>query len=254
MTQQIGPVGVFNPNAQSIGSGVSNPSGASGPVVLSAWPMNEGSGLTLNDSAGSNTATISGASAIVWQANAGFPGTTPTWQGLGNALATSTSLTNFDGTTPFTVSAWFGIGGPGAGTLFGTCNALSGTFQGWELNSGAGGTVAFILANTITTNWILKLGLLTATPGAANYAVVTYDGSKTAAGVKIYLNGVLDSGATVGADNLTGSTANGLPVRFAARNDATSEYLGAEAFCEVYSGVLSGATIAANFALGPGIH
>lgn len=48
-------------------------------------------------------------------------------------------------------------------------------------------------------------GALTA--GAANHVVITYDGSETAAGVSIYVDGALVTG-TVAHDNLSGSTAS----------------------------------------------
>lgn len=255
MTQQIGPIGVFNPSAQSIGSGVSNPSGSAQPTILSAWPMNEGSGLTLNDTSGnSNTAFINLAAEVVWQSNAGLPGTSPLFTGDGGAgfaLATIAALTSFNGSTPFSLSAWFNPQTAASGSLFGTVDALGGTFQGWELNSAASRALAFILANTITTNWIVVIGSQAGTPGTANYGVVTYDGSKTAAGVNLYMNGVLDPSPTVTGNNLTGVTSNSLPVRFGQRNDGTSSLNSVMAFCKIYSGALTGSQVAANFALGP---
>lgn len=259
MTQQIGPYGVFNPGAQSIGGGVSNPAAGPSLATLSAWPMNEGSGLVLNDVSGNaNTANINLVTSVNWLTTPGIPGTVAAFTSSGFALASSTSLTNFDGTTPFTISAWILPLSVTSGTLITSIPSGGGQFQGWEIVwNGSPATFSFILSNAISTNWIAVQGSIPIPNGAGQqptYVVATYDGSKTAAGVKLYVNGVLDTGVTVVGNNLTGSTANGLPARFGARNDGTSEYLGFECFSQIVNGVWSGTKIAANFALGPAIY
>jgi hypothetical protein len=244
-------------------SGQYVPSGAVFPHALacspnSAWPMNEGSGLTLNDTSGhSNTATINSAGSVTWTTpGGGLVGTFPDWTGTGFGLATSTTLNNFDGTTPFSVGFWEKTDVPSVESAFlSTLNASAGTFQGWEVQKTSTGEVIFFLINTFPSN---AIDVLTASGasvdnGALFYIGVSYDGSKTAAGVKIYINGAVQATSTV-IDTLTSSAANGLPVRFAARNNATDEFKGITAFAEVYPCVVSSAQWAANFAAGPGIH
>ena len=227
------------------------------PCLVSAWPMNEGSGLTLHDTSigGTNTATISGAGAVTWTANLIKSGvTSPSWNASGNALATSTTLTNFTGSTPFSVSVWANPS-PSSSTLFGTLNTGS-NFIGWELavKSVAGPPAVatdFFLINNYPSNAIDIQ--TTSTLSGLNYIVVTYDGSKTAAGSLIYINGFVQT-TSINANTLTASTASGLPVRFGARNNATEEFSGAMGFAEVYNCVLTPTQIATYNAAGPGIY
>lgn len=257
MTQQIGPYGIYNPNAQNIGGGVNNPSGG-GPVVtgISAWPMNEGSGLVLNDvSSNANTANINTGASVVWTANSIKSGvTSPVWQGTGFALATSTSLTNFDGTTPFTLSIWFVWQGITAATLIGTLDAAGGTFRGWELAIEPTGSVAeLFVINTYPINALQVQGAFTPVAGTLYNIVATYDGSQIPSAVKIYAQGISQTTAAT-VNTLTATSANGLPVRFAARNNGAAPAAFPMAYAEIWNSVLSAGTIAANFAAGPGVY
>lgn len=224
------------------------------PCLISAWPMNEGSGLTLHDTStgGTNTATINTGASVTWQSNAGLPGTTPKWNGSGYGLATSTTLTNFDGTTPFSVAVWVNITSIVQNSFAGTLNASAGTFKGWELQSAPDGRVYFFLVNNFPSNSIEVFGNALPT-GTLHYVVATYDGSRTAAGVKLYIDGGLGILTTVN-NSLSLSTANGLPARFGARNDGTAELTGAMAFAEVYNCALTSTQIATYAAAGPGIY
>lgn len=225
-------------------------------AALSAWPMNEGSGLTLNDVSGhGNTITLTG-SAVTWQTNTGFPGTTPLWSGTGQGNATSGTLTNFTGTSPFWISTWVKMPFSAAEqTLFGTLD-VSGTFRGFALETldTSGISVPnFFLVGTYPSSAIVANGSTNIADGLIHYVVVSYDGTQTAAGVSIYVDAVKNT--TTGTINtLTTTTANGLPVVIGARSNGTTEYPGVEAFTEIGAGTLSQATISANFALGPGIH
>lgn len=220
---------------------------------LGAWPMNEGTGLLLHDTSGNaNNATINTAGAVTWQANAGLPGTTPLWNGTGNALAASASQTSFTGATPFSVSAWVNIPAPLTNQVFlSTLDTAGGTFKGWEMQTGSLG-FGFFLINTFPSSAI-QVNTSTLAPSALHYLVATYDGSQTAAGVKLYVDGALGTMA-IGNDTFTASASNGLPMRVGARNDGTLELSGAMAFAEVYSCVLTPTQVAANNAAGPGIY
>lgn len=247
--------------AQQINTGNFRRVAAPPTTSVSAWPMNEGSGLTLHDISGhNNTATISAAGAVTWQANAGLPGITPLWSGTGNAVASNVALTNFDGTAPFSVSAWINFpGGLPASTFVGNLNA-SNNFQGWELStinaSDQYDGLTFYLINSYPTNAInvtqafnnpLTVGL--------HYVVATYDGSQHAAGVNLYMDGVLQViDIPPNPDTLTASSASGLPVTFGSRSDGSQELAMPMAFVEIYSSVLTQAQISSNFAAGPGIH
>lgn len=138
----------------------------------------------------------------------------------------------------------------------GTLNATGGTFQGWELSwkvTAPGQVMDFFLINNYPSNAID----VTAPSGLANlaygYFVVTYDGSQTAAGVKIYANASLLTN-TVNVNSLSLTAANGLPVKFNVRNDNSQPYGRAMAFAEVYNCVLTPTQISTYNAAGPGIY
>lgn len=243
--------------AQS-GSPVYGLPSAAQPTQISAWPMNEGSGLTLHDVSGnSNTATISVAGAVTWQSNSGIPGTTTLWSGTGKATATSTTLTNFDGTKPFSVAVWIKTTASVESTFLGTLNP-SNNFQGWSLeiaSGGAGVNPRLFLINSFSATNLIQVDTFSTgtTDGELHYIVATYDGSRTAAGVKIYKDGN-SLITTVTTDSLSATTASGLPVTIGARADGSTAYVGAMAFSEIVPGVLSPSTISANFTAGPKIN
>ncbi len=214
-------------------------------ALICCWSMNEGSGLTLNDVVGSNNATINTGASVTWQSNSGFPGTTTHWNGSGYALASSTSLTNFDGTTPFSVAVWIEPGAPSSMALLGTLETGS-SFKGWELSLVHSSNVfpQFFLINTYPSNAIEIRSTTATTDGSSFpfYVVVTYDGSKTAAGALMYINGSL-VGRSVLNDSLSASIATGTAVRFGARDDASLKYTGPMAFVSIYDSVLSAGQI-----------
>lgn len=225
--------------------------GGLNPCLISAWAMNEGSGLTLHDTStgGTNTATISGAGAVTWQSNAGLPGTTPLWTGSGNGLATSSTLTNFTGTTAFSIAGWFTITSANA-TFVGDLNPSS-NFIGWEVQE-SGNSVYFNLINAFSGNTIQVHS--TAPFGSGlHYIVVTYDGSQSTSGVKIYEDG---ASVSISVDHgvLSATTASGLPTRFGARSDGTNEYAGAMAFVGIYNCVVTSTQVSTYNASGPGIY
>jgi hypothetical protein len=226
--------------------------------LVSAWAMNEGTGLTLHDSStgGTNTAAINTGASVTWTANSIKSGvTSPVWNGSGDAIASSTTLTNFDGTTPFSISIWINPSNNSDATYIGTLNAPGNVYQGWELGLNFGINPVFYLINSYVGNNYLQVtgNSFSINPGNLYYVVVTYDGSRTASGVKIYVNGSV-SNSYVDNDSLSASTANGLPVRFAARNDGSNEFSGGLAYAEVYNCVLSPSTVSTYNSQGPGIY
>lgn len=217
-----------------------------------AWAMDEGSGTTLHDSISGNTAGIIG-TGVAWTANVIKSGaTSPVWNSSTAAPATSTTLTNFNGSVPFSVGEW--VVNSVAGPLIDASNVPGGTDQGWSLQlQGGTGFIHFYVTNTVSTNSVEVLGNITASTSSLAYVVATYDGSKTAAGVNLYVNGARNTN-TVLHDNLTGSTAFASPVVFNGVTGFSSVGAGPQGYAEIYPCVLSGAKIASNFAAGPGIY
>jgi hypothetical protein len=139
-----------------------------------------------------------------------------------------------------------------ADTYVGTLNT---SFQGWELaeNNYPPQVIQFYLISTYPSNAISVRGSTSLSTTGIYYLVATYDGSRTAAGVKLYVNGTLEPMTTL-ANTLSASTANGLPVRFNTRTDGSNAASGPMAFAEVYNCVLTPTQIATYNTAGPGIY
>lgn len=248
------------PNSESGGGGSVIPVVVTG---IAAWAMNEGSGLIFYDSAAGDNATLNGGGAVAWQANSGFPGVTPLWSGSGYALAAGSSATDFDGTTAFSIVVWMRTSSTAAETFLGTLNASGGSYQGWEIekdgHTGLGsGALKFFLINNYPSNSIEIIFVQGSGPapiddGALHCLIVTYDGSRAAAGVVGYLDGVLQTNDAEN-DSLTASSASGLPIRFGARNDGTNEFSGDMAYVEIFNGVMGSTQVAAIVARGPALN
>lgn len=228
------------------------------PCLISAWPMNEGSGLTLNDVSGnSNTATISAGAAVTWTANAIKSGvTSPSWNAAGFALASSTSLTNFTGTTPFSLSAWEDTNSSGNQTVMGTLNTSS-NFQGWEMLLGLSGSAYFInfdlISNNGSGNLIDVRTTATYSPNALHYVVITYDGSQSATGVKIYIDGTAVATTTLN-NGLTATAVSGQALVFGSRYGGSLKLSGPMGYAEIYNCALTSTQVSTYNAAGPGIY
>lgn len=234
--------------------------------LVSAWKMNEGSGTSFFSypTAGVNDATVNSSSNITWQSNSGLPGTTPHWNGSGFALASSNTLTNFDGSSAFSISIWASVAGASQQALMTTLKTAS-NFIGWEMNAKFQSTVYqldFFLINNYPSNAIDVQSVASFSANTLHYFVVTYDGSKSAnataslSGVKFYIDGSLSSTNTVNTNTLTGSTATSTPVRFMARDNATIVNVNGTyaAFAEVYNCALTSGQITSYNSSGPGIY
>jgi hypothetical protein len=232
------------------------------PTIVGAWPVNDGSGSTVADVSG-NANNIAVAGTPLWQSNSGLPGTTIFWQALCTpgchannfAQASSATLTNFTGSSAFSVAAWIATTATTSQVFLSTLKT-TGNFQGWELGSDVTGPLrlSFYLINSVGGNtYLLVNGSTTLSTGALFYVVSTYDGSGSASGVKLYVNGVAETMTTV-HNTFSGSAANAVPVLMGTRTDSTSPMSGPIAFAEVYSSVLTSTQVAAYYAAGPGIH
>jgi len=221
------------------------------PLVI--WRMNEGSGTTLNDTGGhADTATISPGTAVVWQSNAGLPGTTPMWNGTGQATAASTTLTNFEATQSFSVSAWVNATTLG-GALVSTLSGANTTGWGLELVNAAGPITFFLISNFGGNNLIqVNANSGTFSTGTLHNVVATYTGTRSALGVKIYVDGVAVATTIIKDQLVTGSIQNGVPANIGARPGGTVQVLnGAMAFVRIYNFTLSSTQVATLFANGP---
>jgi hypothetical protein len=230
------------------------------PCLVAAYPMNEGSGLTLNDqSVNANTATLA-ATGHTWQSNSGLPGTTLLFTGgagvLGAAAASATP-TSFSNTHAFSVSFWT-VTAAGVQFFLSTRNATGGTNQGWAIlnaNSSGSGLIQFSLVASGGNSLNAQQRNDTAySLGVLHYIAVVYDGSSTAAGVQVYVDGVAKFMST-NVDSLSSSSASSIPLNFGQENNGTNKLSGtAMAFVEVYNCAITSGFIASSNTSGPGIY
>lgn len=109
------------------------------------------------------------------------------------------------------------------------------------------------MISDISVNNYLGVAVPLVLSAVLHYFVFTYDGSRTAAGVKIYVDGAVQTTTTL-QDTLTGTLASGLPVTIARDINASNFFSGPMAFIQIVNTVWSAGKIAANFALGPAIY
>jgi hypothetical protein len=178
--------------------------------LVSWWPIN---GNT-QDAVGTNHGTWNGTA--TYSSTVSAPGST---QAADVSDATNPKRyikagtgIDFTGTAPFSAMAWIRGGGQDA-TVIGDM-IHGGTYTGWELHVGTNvnganstGVVVWLLSN-YPSNAIQVNSAVNVLNNVWHQVAFTYDGSKTAAGVKVYVDGVA-SATTVGLNSLTGSLANG---------------------------------------------
>jgi hypothetical protein len=204
--------------------------------LVSYWNMQGNSNDFFDGNNGTDTAiTYSLGNGKVNQ-GAGFNGTTSNIN-----LGAPTNL-NFDRTNPFSGAFWMkttetvvGViigknGDPGGHTQKGWCifNASPGLY--FQLNGGTSPG-----ANELQVN---DQGTHSLNNGVYRFVVVTYDGSSTAAGVKIYIDGSL-SGTGADFNNLSASILNAKNAVIGAADGGSNPFTGSLDEVGIWSKVLS---------------
>lgn len=221
--------------------------------LVDCWGMTDGSGTTFADNCGaSDTQTVTSGS-LTWGVNAGFPGTTPNFGVSTYTTGANTTATSFDGTGPFSFSTWATLSN--GGTLASNLNTGA-SFRGWEI--GLTGSAPFTgfqiyLVSTFGSNYIQVASSATAVAsGAQHFFTMTYDGTKTAAGVKAYVDGLLIP-LSVTSDTLTATMASTLPLSFGARPGSFNNPIngGVMAYTRIYNRALSASDITSYYNAGP---
>jgi len=165
-----------------------------------AWyHLNESSGINIPDSSthGRNGTTVGSPAWVVAKLNNGLQLTGTQYGNLGD-------IANFERTTPFSIELWLKTADT-SGAVFHRRDAAS-PYAGWDLAMTAD-KIYFYLCNTSVSNNIAVNTPFVFADDAWHHYVVTYDGSSNAAGVNIYIDGVLKF-KSIQYDNLTASTLN----------------------------------------------
>jgi len=197
------------------------PALASEPNLIAHWTFDEGTGTTAYDSVGSHHGTLVG---------------NPTWTtgqvdgalsldgmddyvdlGLGAEL-------DLERTDQFTLSAWYRGTGSSNTVLSKMDRAVS--FRGYDMFIQEGYVVAHIIS-TWTSNAIRVDGTLyPVTDSSWHHLVVTYDGSSSASGLRIYVD-AMEEMTSVYRDSLSSTIRNSASFKVGARSDAagTTQHL-----------------------------
>ena len=136
----------------------------------------------------------------------GSPLSTDTWifDGVDDQISISDVL-DFDRLSPFSLSGWIKTSNTTQQTIIGKLQAPP-AFTGYELGI-TGGKIFFLLISNFATVNLLDVRT-TASVIPLNtlvHVTITYDGSSTVGGVKIYLNGISQVGLSTGG-TLSGTT------------------------------------------------
>ena len=193
------------------------------------WKMDETSGTSAADSSGNNnTGTLTGGP--TWTAGMdggalGFSQSSYQYVDVGNS-----SYLNFERNQPFSLAAWVNYTDTSANGYFPliTKQVNAGNFPGYLIDANMpNNKINVSLQGTSATgNQILVMSPSGSfTPDVWHHVVMTYDGSSTAAGVHVYIDGV-DQTLTVQYDALSSSILNSADMTIGDA-PATGEHTGA---------------------------
>lgn len=158
---------------------------------------------------------------------------------------------NWERTQPWTSIAIINVAaaptGGGAAIIFTTCNqgSVDTAYPGYELWIDSSGHLRVRILNNITgNNYIDVNGSTNVCDGTTRTVAASYDGSSTAAGVKLYVNGTLET-PTVNKDTLSATIVTTQPIYIGNQKGWPYSLGGTMSEFSLSNVVRSGATIAA---------
>lgn len=183
-------------------------------LVLHA-PLNEGQGTAVKFAVEGQVRDIALTDKASWK-----PGALG-WQSVevtGGAAATVAEVGDFESDQPFSYSAWVKLQpNDSRGAIAARMDNANG-YRGWDfwvqgrrvgthiVSAWSGDAIKVVTKNQVPgKEWV--------------HVAVTYNGTKTAAGVKIYVNGALQE-TNVESDTLKGSIKTSVPFKIGQRNDS----------------------------------
>lgn len=186
-------------------------------------------------------------------ANGGVTTTTGQYGNAGDFQGTNDDVSiatesnyDFENTDSFSVASWVKPNVTRSGGLFGyqIFSKLDSTspFPGWEFEllwDGSSKTVLRpLLINSSPTNVLDVRGTTDIPNSSWVHVAFTYNGTSNASGVKMYINGVLET-TTTSSNTLSASILNNITPRIGSRNNVNSFFIGQIDDTRVYRRVLS---------------
>jgi len=222
------------------------------PVVTSVLDMIglPGSGATLDDrSAANNDGTITGAT---WeQLTSGH--SVLVLDGTDDYVSMGDSATlDFASTDALTFRFWVkptNFTNPADQMIYDKFSEAAST--GFTIAaSGSTGKLALAIGGGAgyPTNWIVVRTAAALSNGVWQHCVITYDGSRTAAGVKFYINGSPVASEIVANNTPPVDQTNDIPAQLGARNLGNYEFVGSLGMAQIVSGTpWTAAQVLANY-------
>lgn len=187
---------------------------ASDPNLIAHWTFDEGTGTTAYDSVAGNHGIVNDANWTDGQVNAALG-----FDGINDYVDVSPATDlDFERTDAFTLSAWY-KGGAGANTILSKMNAAA-SYRGYDMFIINGYASAHLVSNW-SSNAIREDGTLyPVDDGTWHHIVMTYDGSSSADGLKIYVD-AMEETTSIYRDSLSSTIQNSVSFKVAARSNGS---------------------------------
>ena len=129
------------------------------------------------------------------------------------------NVLDFDGSTPFSISCWINTNNVTSfRTPLGKAQNLA-PFTGYWFLITSTGQLRFVLSNDLNSpNWLAIENSTTLSTSTWYHCVMTYDGSKSSTGLKVYVDNALNTQNVI-SNTLTGSISNSKNFRVGARDN-----------------------------------
>lgn len=155
---------------------------------------------------------------------------------------------DFERTDSFTLFAWIKSadvpGAAGAISIIIGKQNNSSPFSGYDLSiSSATDVLEFELMNTLTTSDLRIRGTTDVIDGKWHQVAVVYGGTSAASGATFYIDGRVDTTATIVANTLDATTITAFPLQIGTNNSGASRFPGAMDEVRVYNRALSSGEI-----------
>lgn len=190
-----------------------------GPIAF--WRLDEQSGTNAVDCIGGNDGTYTNTPTLI----EGNPFTYGHGHAVGftatsNHYITMGDVLDFERTDTFSYAFWFKTSLTGtAGIILAKAKNTT-PYEGIHIYQESGADQLVVFIQSTTENMGRRI-TATFNDGEWHHAVVTYDGSSTAAGIIWYIDGVLAASTSAGSSSISTSVANAYPFNIGARQNNT---------------------------------
>jgi hypothetical protein len=225
------------------------------PNPTAWWKINEGTGTEFLDYSGNDNfiAFSSSPSLGNWNTVAGLPGSAFVFDGDANNVnfpaGQSAGPTNFNGSTPFSVSAW--VYPSNLTALITIIAAMSPGLTGWAMQMNSAELEVY-LVSTLSA-FAQVTGAFAFSDNTLYQVAFTYTGNGSATGIALYVDGAPIT-TVVGTNTLDGGNTqpDSVPsVGYSAGNEIGQAFLGAIADIRIYDVLLTSAQISTLYSTGP---